>query len=73
MLKSIEHQIRFLGEFVTRNVRKKKNITGNFDEKFINEQNIHHKNWEDVCRRQKFVKPITTIGKICVYNDEIRK
>ena len=44
MLKSIEHQIRFLGEFVTRNVRKKKNITGNFDEKFINEQNIHHKN-----------------------------
>ena len=23
---------------------KKKNITGNFDEKFINEQNIHHKN-----------------------------
>ena len=32
MLKSIEHQIRFLGEFVTRNVRKKKNITGNFDE-----------------------------------------
>ena len=43
MLKSIEHQIRFLGEFVTRNVRKK-HITGNFDEKFINEQNIHHKN-----------------------------